>query len=289
MKVRNWFWACVAAGAAAGIVLLFTADPWLRTRCQAPYEGKATVIGTEFTALGLEYHKNHPALSNDELLFDAGGVAQRVWAAESISRCRLALNAGITAKIALALLLLVAATRASAIRRFPLLPRRKTPVQPAPTPGLHSGYDVFISYRHEQSDITFAQELLAHLEGAGYRVAIDERDFRPNEHFLQEMERCIRESRYTLCVISANYLQSDNCFEEAIICKVLDMGERKRRLIPLFLAPVSLPVWLYGLVGIDFGAETPLVDPVERLKNTLGAAVTQPAPPTSVQSPKRPN
>ena len=63
---------------------------------------------------------------------------------------------------------------------------------------------------------------------------------------------------------------SGNCQEEAIICKVLDMGDRKRRLIPLVIEPVSMPAWLYGIVGIDATKANPLVDPFEKLKSTLG-------------------
>ena len=72
----------------------------------------------------------------------------------------------------------------------------------------------------------------------GYRVAIDERDFLANASFLLEMERCIRESRFTVAVISPRYLESGNALEEAIISKVLDMGDRKRRLIPLVIEAV---------------------------------------------------
>ena len=96
-------------------------------------------------------------------------------------------------------------------------------------------YDVFVSYRHDPVDRAFATELVAALEADGYRVAIDERDFPANASFLQEMERCIRESRFTVAVISPRYLESGNAQEEAIICKVLDMGDRKRRLIPLVI------------------------------------------------------
>jgi hypothetical protein len=32
-----------------------------------------------------------------------------------------------------------------------------------------------------------------------------------------------------------------------------------------------MPVWMYGLSGIDFAAEDPLVDPLEKLKQTLRA------------------
>jgi hypothetical protein len=102
-------------------------------------------------------------------------------------------------------------------------------------------------------------------------VAIDERDFPANSSFLQEMERAIRQSRFTVAVISPRYLESGNTEEEAIITKVLDMGDRKRRLLPIVIAPVSLPVWLYGIVGIDWTKRDPLLDPYDRLKTTLGA------------------
>jgi hypothetical protein len=105
-------------------------------------------------------------------------------------------------------------------------------------------------------------------------VAIDERDFRANASFLLEMERCIRESRYTVAVISPRYLESGNAQEEAIICKVLDMGDRKRRLIPLVIETASLPAWLYGIVGIDCTKRDSLVDPYDNLKATLGEPVS---------------
>jgi hypothetical protein len=132
-------------------------------------------------------------------------------------------------------------------------------------------YDVFVSYRHEGEDQRFARELVAALEADGYRVAIDERDFPANASFLQEMERAIRQSRFTVAVISPRYLESGNTEEEAIITKVLDMGDRKRRLIPLVIEPVALPVWLYGIVGIDWTKRDPLVDPFDKLKATIGA------------------
>jgi hypothetical protein len=116
-----------------------------------------------------------------------------------------------------------------------------------------------------------ARQLAEALEADGYTVAIDERDFPANASFLQEMERAVRESRATVAVISSRYLESGNCQEEAIICKVLDMGDRKRRLIPLVIEPVALPAWLYGIVGIDCTKANPLVDPFDKLKSTLGA------------------
>ena len=134
-------------------------------------------------------------------------------------------------------------------------------------------YDVFISYRHVEPDKAYACELLETLESRKLRAAIDFRDFRPNEHFLSEMERCIKESRFVLCVVTAAYLDSDHCSEEAIISKTLDMAERRKRIVPLIFERVELPVWLHGLVGIDFG-ESASVDPVERLIRLLSPPVS---------------
>jgi hypothetical protein len=57
------------------------------------------------------------------------------------------------------------------------------------------------------------------------------------------------------------------------------MGDRQRRLIPMIIAPVSMPVWLYGIVGIDCTRPDPLVDPFDKLKATLGAPLSQMASP----------
>lgn len=126
-------------------------------------------------------------------------------------------------------------------------------------------YDALISYRRQEPDKAFARDLLKRLEAVGLKVAIDERDFDPVETFLGEMERCIKESRFTLAVMSPQYLQSGNCEEEAIICKVLDMSERRRRIIPLTIEAVTMPTWLYNVVGINFTDPNPLVDPHAKL------------------------
>ena len=142
------------------------------------------------------------------------------------------------------------------------------PKQNAPN-GRAFAYDAFISYRKAEPDRTFARRLLRKLEGQGIRVAIDERDFDPSAHFLQEMERCVKQSRYTLAILSPQYLDSGNCEAEAVICTVLDMSERRRRLIPLVIEPVRMPIWLYAIVGINFTDRAPLVDPFQKLFKKL--------------------
>jgi hypothetical protein len=40
------------------------------------------------------------------------------------------------------------------------------------------------------------------------------------------------------------------------------------------IEPVALPVWLYGIVGIDWTKRDPLVDPFDKLTATLGAPLS---------------
>ena len=266
---RPRVWVAMAVLSLALGLASFAAGGYAQRACTARYGDKPVVIGTDLTPLGGTYRQANPALSSDDLLFDAAGVPERIWTRSSIGRCTVFISSTYFLWIPFLAVCLVAT--AQAVPTSILAPMRWD----APAARAHAElpilYDVFVSYRHEGEDQRFARDLVSALEADGYRVAIDERDFPANASFLQEMERAIRQSRFTVAVISPRYLESGNTEEEAIITKVLDMGDRKRRLIPLVIEPVSLPVWLYGIVGIDWTKRDPLVDPFDKLKSTLGA------------------
>jgi len=135
-------------------------------------------------------------------------------------------------------------------------------------------YDAFISYRHGGEDEEFARILLGDLETAGYKIAIDKRDFAPNLPFLDEMERCVKESRYTLAVISPRYFESGNTTQESVIRVVLDMNDREHRLIPLIIENVARPTWMFALTGIDYTEHDPLLPPLEKIKKVFGTPKT---------------
>jgi len=263
---------------AAGILTLalglgsFAAAGYVQRACTARYADRPVVIGTDLSQLGAAYQAENPDLSSDDLLFDAAGVPERIWTPASIARCSALL--GSTYFLWVPFLVVCVVATAQAVPTSILAPMRWDAPPAPPRAELPLLYDVFISYRHEGEDRRFARELVAALEAEGYRVAIDERDFFANASFLQEMERAIRQSRFTVAVISPRYLESGNTEEEAIITKVLDMADRKRRLIPLVIEPVVLPVWLYGIVGIDWTKRDPLVDPFDKLTATLGAPLS---------------
>jgi hypothetical protein len=267
---RPGVWTALAvAGLTLGITS-FVASGYVDRTCTATYAGRPVVIGSEMSPLGASYKRANPELSNEDLLFDAAGVPERIWTPSSIGRCRTV--AGATYFLAIPFLAICLVAVVEAVPATILSPVRWG-TQPTTAGGepVTPRYDVFVSYRHAAADRAFATELVSTLEGDGYRVAIDERDFPANASFLLEMERCIRESRFTVAVISPRYLESGATQEEAIITRVLDLGDRKRRMIPVLIEPVSLPAWLYGIVGVDFTKRDPLVDPYDKLKATLGA------------------
>jgi hypothetical protein len=267
---RPGIWIGIAVAALVLGVSSFLAAGAIERSCTARYAGKSIIIGTELTPLAAEYKRTNPGLSNDDLVFDAAGVPDRVWTTTSIGRCRA--WTGSTYFLAIPFLVVCLVATAEALPMTMLTPARWGGAAPMPSrTGTPVQYDVFVSYRHDPIDRAFVTDLVSSLEADGYRVAIDERDFPANASFLLEMERCVRESRFTIAVLSPRYLESGHTQEEAIICKVLDMGDRKRRLIPMVIESVAMPAWLYGIVGIDCTRRDPLLDPYEKLKATLGA------------------
>ena len=267
---RSWVAAAVLS-LALGLAS-FAAAGYAQRACTARYADRQVVIGTDLTPLGATYQAENPELSSDDLLFDAAGVPERIWTPGSIGRCSALVSS--TYFLWVPFLIVCVVTTAQAVPTSILAPMKWDGPAAQPRVDLPLLYDVFISYRHQGEDMRFARELVAALESEGYRVAIDERDFPANASFLQEMERAIRQSRFTVAVISPRYFESGHTEEEAIITKVLDMADRKRRLIPLVIEPVPLPVWLYGIVGIDWTKRDPLVDPFDKLTATLGAPLS---------------
>jgi len=274
----SWRWASslrIGWGIAAVVIACagaaaFLGSHWMEQRCTARYQDQRVVIGTQLTQGAEDFVKAERQWTNDSLLFDAAGQPELVWTEESIQRCGQGLLALGSLWFPLFGVSLLCATALAGSRW-----RLGVPAAPAASaaPG-ELVYDVFISYRRG-TDADFARNLVEELEAAGYKVAIDERDFRPEQSFLKEMERCIRGSRFTVALISKGFMESGNTEEEALITKVLDMGERKRRLLPVILQRVETPVWMYDIVGIDFTAEDGLVEPLEKLKAALGKPLSK--------------
>ena len=247
----------------------------LQGRCVIQYNGRSVLIGTQLTELGENFRRAHPDETDADLFDNSPGDPSKVWTPESMAWCRSRVAS--TYFLWIPFLIGSMASAALALQGSRLSVPASVEAPPGPIAETPPRYDVFLSYRHGGADADIAHQLLQTLEADGYTVAIDQRDFPANASFLQEMERCIRESRYTVAIVSARYLESGNCEEEAIVCKVLDMGQRRRRLIPFVIQPVAMPAWLFGIVGIDCTTPDPLVDPIEKLRATLGPPLGRPS------------
>ena len=80
-------WVAMAVVSLALGLASFAIGGYAQRACTARYGERSVVIGTDLTALGVAYQQANPELSSDDLLFDAAGVAERVWTPASIGRC----------------------------------------------------------------------------------------------------------------------------------------------------------------------------------------------------------
>jgi len=103
---------------------------------------------------------------------------------------------------------------------------------PTAPPSDGFAYDVFLSYRQKEPDKTWVRKtLLPKLEAEDLRVCIDYRDFRLGAPIINEMERAVIESRYTLGVLTPSYLESNFTELENILAEHLGLEKSQRRWI----------------------------------------------------------
>ncbi len=109
----------------------------------------------------------------------------------------------------------------------------KSPALPAPLPAsVDFAYDVFISYRQKDPDKTWVRKtLLPRLEAQGIRACIDYRDFRLGAMLIDEMERAVVHSRYSLAVLTPAYLESNFAEFENALAQHLGLEKDQRRLL----------------------------------------------------------
>ncbi len=131
-------------------------------------------------------------------------------------------------------------------------------------------YDVFVS--HSQVDEAWVrEELLVHLERAGLKVCLTDRDFAPGAPVVSETQRALENSRKTVVVLSQAYLRSEWANFEVLLLQTLDPANQERRLMPLLREACDLPVRLAYLVSIDFTQAEDQEAVWTRLLSAIGA------------------
>ncbi|KAG5529749.1 hypothetical protein RHGRI_030210 [Rhododendron griersonianum] len=80
-----------------------------------------------------------------------------------------------------------------------------------------SSYDVFLSFRGEDTRKSFTDHLYTALDYAGFRTFRDDDGIGRGEKIKSELQKAIRESRMSIVVLSKNYASSSWCLDELVM------------------------------------------------------------------------
>ena len=94
-------------------------------------------------------------------------------------------------------------------------------------------YDVFLSFRGEETRKNFTDHLYYALTEAGIHTFRDDEEIRKGEELSSEILRAIRGSRMSIIVFSKNYASSRWCLEELV--EIMECRKRlKQIVVPIF-------------------------------------------------------
>ncbi|XP_070021903.1 disease resistance protein Roq1-like isoform X2 [Nicotiana sylvestris] len=97
----------------------------------------------------------------------------------------------------------------------------------------HFSYEVFLSFRGEDTRKTFTGHLYSKLCDDGINTFIDDEELRKGDVISSKLEKAIEESRISIIVFSRNYASSSWCLNELV--KILECKEKlKQMVLPIF-------------------------------------------------------
>ncbi|GMP63386.1 hypothetical protein CsSME_00025778 [Camellia sinensis var. sinensis] len=96
----------------------------------------------------------------------------------------------------------------------------------------HCSYDVFLSFRGEDTRKTFTDHLYTALVHAGFRTFRDDDGIERGENIKLELNKAIQESKISIVVFSKDYASSSWCLDELV------MILKRRRTVGHVVLPV---------------------------------------------------
>ncbi|MBV9959653.1 MAG: toll/interleukin-1 receptor domain-containing protein [Acidobacteria bacterium] len=116
-------------------------------------------------------------------------------------------------------------------------------------------HDVFISYN--RADEAWAKQLATRLEqeswkGEKLKTFFAPWDIKPGESILERLEDALPRSRKVCLIMSPDSDASEWVKAERYITQHIDITERQKRLIPLYLRACQIPSFLNHINLIDF-------------------------------------
>jgi hypothetical protein len=136
-------------------------------------------------------------------------------------------------------------------------------------------FDVFVSYRYREPDAGWVRGvLIPRLREEGVRV-LDADAFRLGAHVVTEMARAVEESRFTLAVLTPEYLASEFTAFENVLAEHLGLEQARNRLLVAVRRPCDPDLRLRSRLWLDMTDDEHLDQPLARL---VGAILPRPAP-----------
>ncbi|KAL4290849.1 hypothetical protein GQ457_14G025090 [Hibiscus cannabinus] len=94
-------------------------------------------------------------------------------------------------------------------------------------------YQVFLSFRGEDTRLNFTSHLLKALKATGMSVFFDEEKLERGEHILPALSQAIVASRLSIIVLSSDYASSKSCLAE--LSDIMDRrGSHGQIVLPIF-------------------------------------------------------
>jgi len=104
-------------------------------------------------------------------------------------------------------------------------------------------YDGFVSYSRGAPEARWVEDsLVPRLEALGLRLSLPQRDFRLGMPRIREMERCVSTSRYTIGVLSPDYLAGPFEDFQSLIAQHLGLEQRDPCFLPVVVELCSVPL-----------------------------------------------
>jgi len=140
-----------------------------------------------------------------------------------------------------------------------------------PVPPDEAVYDAFLSYCHDDaSDRAWVLGVMVpYLEGLGLKLCLEIRDFRLGATRVEETDRVVSASRYTVAVFTPAYLANAYDAYDSVLAAHLAIESHAPRLIPLLRQRCQLALHARMTEALDVSQEAEVPAALQRLATAL--------------------
>jgi hypothetical protein len=140
-----------------------------------------------------------------------------------------------------------------------------------PPPPDDAAYDAFVTYGQGDPDdrAWVTGTLVPYLEGLGLRLCLEDRDFQFGAAKLDETDRAVTTSRYTLAVFTPAYVADAYEDYQSVLAAYLAVESRQPRFVPLLRRPCKLALHNRMTEALDVTRDPEVPAALQRLALAL--------------------